>query len=81
MPRQAKKTAGFESLLKELETIVNTLSAGDLQLDEALAAYQKGVTLADAAEKELKAAEDRVKVLNGSMETVFVPGEADDGHE
>ncbi len=53
----------FEQSLHALETIVDALERGDLTLEESLAAFERGVTLARTCRQTLDAAEQRVRIL------------------
>ncbi len=53
----------FERLLTDLEDVVGRLERGELPLDEALAAFERGMTLAKRAGALLDAAEARVDQL------------------
>jgi exodeoxyribonuclease VII small subunit len=55
----------FESALERLEAIVTRLESGSLSLEEALAAFEEGVTLSRRCSAELEAAERRIEVLVG----------------
>jgi exodeoxyribonuclease VII small subunit len=55
--------ATFEEQLKTLETVVERLEKGDLPLEESLALFEQGVTLADACKTQLDAADGRIQVL------------------
>ncbi len=54
----------FEETLARLEQIVETLEDEPPALDEALDAYEEGVTLARACLERLEAAELRVEELS-----------------
>ena len=58
-----KKEIEFETALKKLETIVETLETGDLSLEQALKQYEEGVRMADICSKRLSEAERKVEVL------------------
>ena len=58
-----KKEVAFETALKKLESLVESLEAGDMSLEEALKAYEEGVKMADICSKRLSEAERRVEVL------------------
>jgi len=62
-----KKTTkfDFEAALKELETIVNTIEQGGINLEKSLELFAKGVTLTKECQQTLKAAEQKVKILTG----------------
>ena len=49
----------FERALKELETIVNRLERGDVELEESIAIYERGEVLKEHCERLLKQAEAR----------------------
>ena len=59
--QQPPKT--FEDALRDLEGIVEKLETGDLSLEEALGAFEEGVTLVRYLEDTLTAVEKRVEVL------------------
>ncbi len=50
----------FEKALQELEAVVKQLEAGDLALEEALKAYEKGAALKLLCEDKLKKAQLRI---------------------
>ncbi|MGH1481664.1 MAG: exodeoxyribonuclease VII small subunit [Geminicoccales bacterium] len=57
----------FEQSLKELEQIVQDLERGQLDLDEAIKAYERGTSLKSHCESKLKEAQLRVdKITVGS---------------
>lgn len=61
----------FEQALAELETLVARLERGDLPLEEALQAFERGVELTRQCQGALKAAQQRVEILlrrNGQTE-------------
>jgi len=64
----AESQPSFEESLSELEAIVDRLEAGELPLEEALAAFEAGVVLTRRCAEQLGAAERKVEVLtrNGS---------------
>lgn len=53
----------FEQALLSLEALVGTLEAGDQPLEQALAAFERGVALARRCQAALRAAEQRVEIL------------------
>jgi len=56
----------FEAALEKLETIVKTLEAGDLPLEEAMAKFQEGMELAKQCHEQIKNAESViVKMMKG----------------
>ena len=57
----------FEQALAELEKIVSRMESGDLSLEQALAAHKRGLELARFCQKQLEAAQQQVKVLEGEV--------------
>lgn len=58
------KNFKFEEAMGELESLVTSLEKGDMPLDDALQAFEKGNSLVKKCQKTLKDAELRVeKVL------------------
>ena len=55
----------FEKKLKNLEDIVNKMESGELSLDKSLELFEEGVKLSKDCNKQLNAAEQRVRVLLG----------------
>ncbi len=53
----------FESALASLEELVDRLEGGELSLEEALASFERGVSLSRRCAEELERAERRVEVL------------------
>jgi len=54
---------GFEDALSELETLVLDMESGEQSLEESLAQFERGVSLARHCQTSLKAAEQKVQVL------------------
>lgn len=60
----SKNNKTFEENLQELETIVAKLENGDVALEEAIAEFQKGMSLSKELQKTLQEAEKTlVKVM------------------
>jgi exodeoxyribonuclease VII small subunit len=53
----------FEAVLQDLEAVVTTLEQGDLPLEEALEAFERGVKLTREGERILGEAEKKVEIL------------------
>jgi exodeoxyribonuclease VII small subunit len=64
----------FETAVTELEEIVRGLERGDLPLDEALKAFEKGMKLVKFCSDKLEEAEKKVTMLvqteNGESEEI-----------
>jgi len=58
----------FSDALSELETIVSALEGGQLELEESIARYERGVALLRACQTRLLEAEQRVTMLMGELE-------------
>jgi exodeoxyribonuclease VII small subunit len=59
----------FSDALAELESIVSALEGGQLELEESLARYERGVALLRACQSRLAEAEQRVTMLMGEIES------------
>ena len=55
-----KESMTFEQSLKRLEEIVKRMESGDVALEEALALFEEGTTLAGSCNKLLDSAELKV---------------------
>ncbi|PKQ10017.1 MAG: exodeoxyribonuclease VII small subunit [Actinobacteria bacterium HGW-Actinobacteria-9] len=64
----------FGEALAELEGIVRALESGQLELEESLVRYERGVVLLRALQSKLADAQQRVTMLIGDLER-----EVDDG--
>jgi exodeoxyribonuclease VII small subunit len=53
----------FEAALSELEKLVEKMESGEQSLEEALAAFQRGIALTRTCQQGLKEAEQRVEKL------------------
>lgn len=53
----------FEDRLAELEQLTQTLRAGKVPLNEAIAAFERGIELANGLEKELNQMQLRIERL------------------
>ena len=54
----------YEASIAELEAIVERMEQGDMPLEDALQAFESGVRLSRECQQVLKAAEQRVTLLN-----------------
>ncbi len=67
------KKLTFEKAMKELEELVDSLDKGDISLDEAIAAYDRGSQLKDYCEKKLQEAKMKVDTIQASDKTDTIP--------
>ncbi|MDR2433951.1 MAG: exodeoxyribonuclease VII small subunit [Treponema sp.] len=58
----------FEKRLERLEELGEQIRKTDIPLDEALKAFEEGIRLARALEKDLEKVESRVEILMNSAE-------------
>ena len=63
----------FESTLAELESIVAAMEAGQMPLQDALDAYQRGVALLRQCQETLTAAEQQIRILDTNGLHDFAP--------
>lgn len=63
MSPNKKNQKSIESRLAELETILEELESGDLELDQALKKFEQGVKLSRECQKTLEDAEIKIKIL------------------
>lgn len=79
---RAKKTPNFEQSFAELEDLVLQMESGELELEQSLAAFEKGIKLTRDCQAALARAEQKVQMLlqeNGELKTVdFEVADADD---
>jgi len=60
----------LEKLIAELETIVNKMESDDLNVEDSLKSYEKGISLIKNAQNKLKKIEQKVEILSkeGTLE-------------
>jgi exodeoxyribonuclease VII small subunit len=63
MARKDQSSDKFETALEELERVVEQLESGDLSLEEALAAFEKGVGLVKQCNQKLNEVEKKLELL------------------
>ncbi|MCC6912505.1 MAG: exodeoxyribonuclease VII small subunit [Rhodospirillaceae bacterium] len=56
---------GFEEAMKELERIVRELESGQVKLDDAVKAYERGTALKTHCESKLAEARTKVEKITG----------------
>ena len=64
---KSQDPATFESALNELEKIVASMEAGQMPLEQSLAAYKRGAELHKFCQAALQDAQQQVKVLEESV--------------
>jgi exodeoxyribonuclease VII small subunit len=63
-------TMSFEQAMKELEDIVRRLESGQVKLDEAVSAYERGAALKQHCESKLQEARTKVEKITGAGKTI-----------
>lgn len=66
-PSAAPAAPSFEQALDELDALVRRMEAGQLSLDESIAAYRRGAELARFCQGKLASAEQEIKRLEGDL--------------
>ena len=63
-----KNDISFEEALKNLEKIVEELNNGDMELEKAITAYEKGIQLKNICEERLKNAQERIELIQNNKQ-------------
>ena len=63
-----KNDISFEEALKDLEKIVEDLNNGDMELEKAITAYEKGIQLKNICEERLKNAQERLELIQNKKQ-------------
>ncbi len=58
------KESSFDESMQQLGSLVETLEANDLPLEQALETYEKGIAVANACMKRLREAELRIEQVS-----------------
>lgn len=77
MAGKIQKAPSFEAALAELEQVVSEMEAGQLPLEDALAAYKRGTELLQHCRGRLEDAQQQVRVLEeGTLKSFQMAGDA-----
>ena len=68
----------FEAASAELESIVTRMEAGQMSLEDSLAAYKRGAELLQYCQNTLQNAQQQVRILEADMLKNFSTPGADD---
>ena len=63
MAKKKLENLSFEESLNELDTIVQSLEKGDVNLEESMALFERGLNLSQLSQVKLQTAEQKVKIL------------------
>ena len=66
-------TMTFEEAMNELEKLVESLDKGDISLDQAISAYDRGSQLKDFCQKKLNEAKMKVETIQSSDNSDVIP--------
>ena len=73
MAKKKRENLSFEESLNELDTIVQSLEKGDVNLEESMALFERGLNLSQLSQVKLQTAEQKVKILlekNGTTQLI-----------
>jgi len=76
---KSDKPLSFESALAELEAIVARMEAGQLPLEQSLAAYQRGAELLQFCQARLQEAQQQIKIFEANSLQDLSGGDEDAG--
>lgn len=62
-----KQPANFEDAMRELDALVSGMDGGELALEQALAAYQRGAYLVKYCQAQLQAVQEQIKIVEDDM--------------
>lgn len=63
MAKKKLENLSFEESLNELDTIVQNLEKGELDLETSMSLFERGLTLSKLSQDKLQNAEQKVKIL------------------
>ncbi len=63
----------FEEAMRELEKLVDSLDKGEVSLDEAIVAYDRGSQLKDYCQKKLQEAKMKIETIQSSDNVDSIP--------
>ncbi len=74
MGKTSHPPVSFEAALAELEAIVREMEAGQLPLEQSLAAFERGTALLKHCQAALGAAEQKLQILEAGQLADFPAG-------
>jgi exodeoxyribonuclease VII small subunit len=79
---EKKEEIKFEKAMKRLESIVDELEKGEMDIDKSLEAFEEGIKMSRLCSKKLNEAERKIEQLtkneNGELTTSLFPTGDDD---
>jgi len=63
MAKKKIENLSFEESLTELDSIVQNLEQGELNLEESMALFERGLNLSQLNQVKLQTAEQKIKIL------------------
>jgi exodeoxyribonuclease VII small subunit len=63
MAKKKLENLTFEESLTELETIVHSLEQGDLDLEQSMSLFERGLGLSKVSQIKLENAEQKIQIL------------------
>ena len=73
MTNDVLEKLSFEEAMRELEKLVDSLDKGEVSLDEAIAAYDRGSQLKDYCQKKLQEAKMKIETIQSSDNVDAIP--------
>jgi len=64
----ASKKVDYQALSEELDTLLTRLQGGELSIDEAVPAYERGMELVRELEAYVTSAENRITELQAKLQ-------------
>lgn len=78
MAKSKKEKITFNENLEVLEEIISTLRSGELQLEDSLEKYSKGVKILSELKKQLNESEIEIEELMGELQNSDLNDNYDD---
>lgn len=72
-PEPVSADLKFEAALAELESLATRMEGGTLELEDSIAAYQRGMALLQHCQNQLSEAEKRIQILEAGVLKPFSP--------
>lgn len=77
MAKKKIENLSFEDSLQELESIVQNLEQGELNLEDSMALFERGLQLSQHSQTKLQDADQKIRILlDQNNEPALVPFDA-----